>query len=533
MGNTHAIRRRLALAALAGVAVASAGAVAAGPAAAAEGTIREAGTAAVVKDSYVVVLKDTATLRSRGVPSSVSTLVQRYGGKAGRTYSHALKGFEVSVGATAAKRFAADPAVAYVQKNGIYSTQDTQSPVPSYGIDRIDQRNLPLDNSYTYATTASNVHAYVIDTGIRFTHGDFGGRATSGRDTVDNDNDATDCNGHGTHVAGTVGGTAHGVAKGVQLVGVRVLGCGGEGTTAQVAAGIDWVTANAVKPAVANMSLGGGIDSTLDAAVANSVASGVTYAVAAGNGNALGQAINACNTSPAREPTAITVSATNSSDTKAGFANFGSCVDIFAPGVSITSAWHTSNTATNTISGTSMAAPHVAGAAALVLAANPSFTAAQVTSALTSAATTGVVGSPGSGSPNRLLFTGTGTTPPPPPPPPGCTGTNGTDVSIPDAGSAVTSTITISGCGRNASTASTVNVDIRHSYRGDLVVDLLAPDGTAYRLKGSSSSDGADNVTTTFTANLGSEAANGAWRLRVQDVYRVDTGYINTWTLTV
>jgi len=534
MGNTRAVRRHLALAMVAGVVTAAAGAVLAGPAAAAEGKIREAGTASVVKDSYVVVLKDSARLRSRGVTASASDLVSRYGGRTGRTYSHALKGFEVSVGASAARELAADPQVAYIQKNGIYTIQATQSPTPSYGLDRIDQRNLPLDNSYTYSTTASNVHAYIIDTGIRLTHNDFGGRATSGRDTVDNDGDATDCNGHGTHVAGTVGGTSYGVAKGVQLVGVRVLDCGGSGTTAQVAAGIDWVTANAVKPAVANMSLGGGIDTTLDNAVANSIASGVTYAIAAGNGDALGRAVNACNTSPARVPSAITVSATNSSDTKASFANYGSCVDIFAPGVSITSAWYTSNTATNTISGTSMATPHVAGAAALVLAANPSFTAAQVTSALTTAATTGVVGSPGTGSPNRLLYTGSGgTPPPPPPPPPGCTGTNGTDVAIPDAGAAVTSTITIGGCGRSASTTSTVSVDIRHTYRGDLVVDLVAPDGSAYRLKGSSGSDGADNVTATYTVNLGSEAADGAWRLRVQDVYRVDTGTINTWTLTV
>jgi subtilisin family serine protease len=533
MGNTGAVRRHLALALVAGVVTAAAGAVLAGPAAAAEGKIREAGTPTVVKDSYVVVLKDSARLRSRGVTASVSDLVSRYGGRTGRTYSHALKGFEVSVGASAAKKMAADADVAYIQKNGVYTIQDTQSPTPSYGLDRIDQRNRPLDNSYTYSTRASNVHAYVIDTGIRFTHTDFGGRATSGRDTVDNDSDATDCNGHGTHVAGTVGGTAYGVAKGVQLVGVRVLDCDGSGTTAQVAAGIDWVTANAIKPAVANMSLGGGVDTTLDNAVANSIASGVSYAVAAGNGDFLGRAINACNTSPARTPNAVTVSATNSSDTKAGFANFGTCVDIFAPGVNITSAWHTGNTATNTISGTSMAAPHVAGAAALVLAANPSFTPAQVTSALTGAATTGVVGSPGTGSPNRLLYTGSGTTPPPPPPPPGCTGTNGTDVAIPDAGAAVTSTITISGCGRSASTTSTVSVDIRHTYRGDLVVDLVAPDGSSYRLKGSSSSDGADNVTATYTANLGSEAADGAWRLRVQDVYRVDTGTINTWTLTV
>jgi subtilisin family serine protease len=216
---------------------------------------------------------------------------------------------------------------------------------------------------------------------------------------VDNDTDATDCNGHGTHVAGTVGGSTYGVAKGVSLVAVRVLDCSGSGTTAGVVSGINWVTSNAIKPAVANMSLGGGASTTLDNAVSSSVSSGVTYAVAAGNSGK-----NACNYSPARAPTAITVGATDSTDAKPSWSNFGSCLDIFAPGVSITSAWYSSTTATNTISGTSMASPHVAGGAALILAKNPSFTPAQVTSALTTAATTGVVTSAGNRSPNRLLF---------------------------------------------------------------------------------------------------------------------------------
>ena len=214
------------------------------------------------------------------------------------------------------------------------------------------------------------MHAYIIDTGIRFTHSDFGGRATSGFDAVDGGS-ADDCNGHGTHVAGTVGGATYGVAKGVQLVAVRVLNCQGSGTNAQVVGGIDWVTANAVKPAVANMSLGGGANSSIDTAVNNSINSGVTYAIAAGNGNALGQRQNACNYSPARVPNAITVGATQNNDAAASFSNFGTCVDIFAPGVNITSSWSTSDTATNTISGTSMATPHVAGAAALLLQANP------------------------------------------------------------------------------------------------------------------------------------------------------------------
>jgi subtilisin family serine protease len=337
-----------------------------------------------------------------------------------------------------------------------------------------------------------------------------------------------DCNGHGTHVAGTVGGAKYGVAKGVQLVAVRVLNCSGSGTTAQVVAGIDWVTANAIKPAVANMSLGGGVDTTIDSAVTRSINSGVTYAIAAGNSNS-----NACNASPARVASAITVGATDSSDNRASFSSYGSCVDIFAPGVSITSAWYSSTTATNTISGTSMATPHVAGAAALVLAGTPTATPAQVASTLVADATSGVVGNPGSGSPNKLLFTTTGTTPPPPPPPPpGCTATNGTRVNVPDPGTA-SSTVTLSGCNRAASATSSVAVDIRHTYRGDLVIDLVAPDGSAYRLKNSSAFDSADNVITTYTANLGSEQANGTWSLRVQDVYRTDTGYISTWTLTV
>ncbi|MEH0928657.1 S8 family peptidase [Micromonospora sp. CPCC 205558] len=496
------------------------------PALAAEpvGVVRAAGGATAVPDSYIVVLKDSAVARDR-VGDTAKRLAGRHGGTVARTYGAALRGFEVKVSASAAARIATDPAVAYVEQNHTVSISGTQANPPSWGLDRIDQRNLPLDSSYTYPNTASNVHAYIIDTGIRFSHNDFGGRATSGYDAVDGGS-ADDCNGHGTHVAGTVGGSAYGVAKAVQLVGVRVLNCSGSGTNAGVIAGVDWVTANAIKPAVANMSLGGGANSSLDNAVRNSIASGVTYGLAAGNDNGA----NACNTSPARTTEAITVGSTTSSDARSSFSNVGTCLDIFAPGSSITSAWYTSNTATNTISGTSMATPHVVGAAALVASANPSWTPAQVRNQLVANATPNVVGSPGSGSPNLLLYVGTGSTPPPPT---GCTGTNGTDVSIPDAGSAVTSSITISGCGRNASSASTVAVNIVHTYRGDLVIDLLAPDGSSYRLKNSSGSDSADNVNTTYTVNVSGEAADGIWRLQVRDVYSADTGYLNTWTLTV
>ncbi|MFC7613217.1 S8 family serine peptidase [Actinokineospora soli] len=266
------------------------------------------------------------------------------------------------------------------------------------GLDRIDQRNLPLDSSYTYPNRAANVTAYVIDTGIRTSHGDFGGRATWGTNTSGDGNNS-DCHGHGTHVAGTVGGTAHGVAKGVKLVAVKVLNCQGSGSNSGVISGVDWVTRNAVKPAVANMSLGGGASSAVDTAVRNSIASGVTYSLASANDNA-----DACNTSPARVAEGITVNATDRNDARASFSNYGTCTDVFAPGVSITAPWHTSDSATNTISGTSMAAPHVAGVVALRLSAHPNETPAQVATALLGAATPSKVTNPGAGSPNRLLF---------------------------------------------------------------------------------------------------------------------------------
>jgi subtilisin family serine protease len=488
------------------------------------GDIRQAGSPTAVPGSYIVVLKD-GTVST--VPTRAAGLADKYDGAVNEVYSSALRGFETTMSERSAKRLAADPAVAYVEQNQVIELQDTQTGA-TWGLDRLDQASLPLNSSYTYPNTASSVRAYIIDTGILTTHSQFGGRATSGYDFVDNDSNATDCNGHGTHVAGTVGGSTYGVAKAVKLIGVRVLDCEGSGTTAGVISGVNWVTSNAIKPAVANMSLGGGVSTTLDTAVSNSIAAGITYGLAGGNENT-----NACNSSPSRVSTGITVGATTSADARASYSNYGSCLDIFAPGSSITSAWYTSTTATNTISGTSMATPHVVGVAALVLQANPSYTPAQLASYLTSNAVSGKVTSPGTGSPNLLLQVvnsgngGGGETPA------GCTGTNGTDVAIPDAGSAVSSSITISGCGRSASSASTVAVNIVHTYRGDLVVTLVAPDGSTYTLKSSSSSDSADNVNTTYTANLSGETADGTWQLRVQDLYSADTGTINTWTLTV
>jgi subtilisin family serine protease len=374
-------------------------------AAPATGEVLFAGSPTAVAGSYIVVLADSAVGAAAGsarataaVPAKADELSHRYGGSVARVYGAALNGFEARLSAKAARQLAANPDVAYVEQDQVVSINATQSNPPSWGLDRIDQRSLPLSKSYTYPNTASNVRAYIIDTGILFSHTDFGGRATSGYDAVDGGT-ADDCNGHGTHVSGTVGGTAYGVAKQVRLVGVRVLNCSGSGTTSGVIAGVNWVTSNAVKPAVANMSLGGGVSTSLDNAVANSIASGVTYALAGGNSSA-----SACNSSPSRVASAITVGATTSTDARASYSNYGTCLDLFAPGSSITSAWYTSTTATNTISGTSMASPHVAGAAALVLSAHPTYTPAQVRDYLYNNATPNVVTSPGTGSPNRLLF---------------------------------------------------------------------------------------------------------------------------------
>ncbi|MFI1193971.1 S8 family peptidase [Micromonospora sp. NPDC020750] len=378
-----------------------------GPATAAPttGEIRSAGGATAVPSSYIVVLNDTAVggkagTRVAAVTSSADKLAKRYGGDIAQVYGEALNGFEARLSEAAAKRLAADPAVAWVEQNHEVTLQTTQAN-PPWGLDRIDQTNLPLNSAYSYTSTGSGVTAYIVDTGIRTTHTNFGGRAVDGYDAVDNALPAADCNGHGTHVAGTVGGSTYGVAKSVRLVAVRVLDCAGSGTTAGVIAGVNWVTSNhqAGQPAVANMSLGGGLNSSLNTAVANSIADGVTYAVAAGNSNA-----NACNYSPASVASAITVGATQSNDARASYSNYGTCVDIFAPGTSVLSAWYTSNTATNTISGTSMASPHVAGAAARVLQNNPGWPPAQVASYLISTATPNVVGGPGTGSPNRLLY---------------------------------------------------------------------------------------------------------------------------------
>ncbi|MEE1741732.1 S8 family peptidase [Streptomyces sp. BE147] len=520
--HTPQARRRLAAASVIAGAALALSTAAAFPATAseraAEGVIENAGAPGAISGSYIVTLDESApdAGSARG-----KALAKEYGAEIKKTYRSALNGYAVEASAAEARKLAADPAVASVVQNRTFTVSGTQPSPPSWGLDRIDQKNLPLNQSYTYPDKAGEgVTAYIIDTGVRISHSDFGGRASNGYDAIDNDNTAQDGHGHGTHVAGTVAGSSYGVAKKAKIVGVRVLDNSGSGTTAQVVAGIDWVTANAVKPAVANMSLGGGADSALDTAVRNSIASGITYAVAAGN-----ESTDASTKSPARVGEAITVGSTTSTDARSSFSNYGSIVDIFAPGSSITSSWNTSDSATNTISGTSMASPHVAGAAALYLADHPGSTPAQVSAGLVAAATTGVVTNPGTGSPNRLLYVGTGTTTPP-----GKKFENTTGYAIAD-NATVEAPVTVTGIAGNAPSALSVPVNITHTYSGDLKIDLVAPDGSVYNLKAYGTGGSTDNVNTTYTVNASSEVANGTWKLRVSDNAAADTGRINSWAL--
>ncbi|MET9323396.1 S8 family peptidase [Streptomyces sp. NPDC003038] len=364
------------------------------------GDVRLAPAETAISDSWIVVLKED----TKSTDSLAGELTRRNDGRLTHVYRTALNGFSVNMTQAQARRLAADPRVAYVEQDSKVTFTGEQ-PNATWGLDRIDQRDLPLNSTYTWSTRAPSVSLYVIDTGLRTSHAEFGGRATIGTDTVGDGQNGNDCQGHGTHVAATAAGATYGVAKRAQVIGVRVLNCEGSGTNSGVIAGVDWVTANAVEPAVANMSLGGGANTSLDSAVKNSIASGVTYAIAAGNGNFFGQPENACNVSPARVAQAITVGATDTSDKRASFSNYGTCLDLFAPGVSVTSAWKDTDTATKTISGTSMASPHTAGAAALYLHANRSATPAQVRDALVNGATNGKVQDARTGSPNKLLYT--------------------------------------------------------------------------------------------------------------------------------
>lgn len=369
-------------------------------------------TSNAIAGQYIVVFKDEE-MGISSVSAVASEMATSYGGELLQTYDAALNGFAVKfpveTGASAAETLSQDSRVAYVEPDQTINLNeenavDTTQFGATWGLDRIDQASLPLNSRFTYTSTGAGVNAYIIDTGIRITHSQFGGRASYGYDAVDGRLPADDCHGHGTHVAGTVGGSTYGVAKGVRLIAVRVLGCTGSGSTSGVIAGINWVKQQKLArpniPAVANMSLGGYAFQALDSAVASAVQAGVVFAVAAGNNND-----NACYYSPARAATAITVGATYSNDARAGFSNYGTCVDIFAPGGNITSAWSTGDAATAILSGTSMATPHVVGVIALYLQTHPTATPLAVDAALKARALLNKVTSPGAGSPNRLLFT--------------------------------------------------------------------------------------------------------------------------------
>jgi hypothetical protein len=483
------------------------------------------------RDSYIVVLKPDTARSAAAAPSSrplVAAMAQElsraHDGAVTSVYQYALKGFAAQLTADQAEALNNDPRVAYVEPDQVFHTLATQTPA-TWGLDRVDQRDLPLNNTYAYNQTGQGVQAYIIDTGIRASHQEFAGRIGNGFTSVNDGNGTNDCNGHGTHVAGTVGGTTYGLAKQVTLHAVRVLSCSGSGSNAGVIAGVDWVTQNhGSSPAVANMSLGGGVSTALDQAVANSISSGVSYAIAAGNSNA-----NACNSSPARVASANTVGATTNTDARSSFSNFGTCVDIFAPGSNITSSWNTSDSATNTISGTSMATPHVAGALALYLQTNPGASPATATQALINNSTPNKVTNPGTGSPNRLLFSvfgggGGGDTTPPT-----------TSITSPTNGATVSGTTTVSA---NASDAVGVT-------RVELYVDggLVGSDSTSpYQIAWNTTTasngshalqtrafDAAGNVGSSAFVNVTVSNATGGGELIVNGGFE---GSATPWTLS-
>ncbi|MFV5661846.1 S8 family peptidase [Acinetobacter pittii] len=352
----------------------------------------------IIKNQYIVIL-------NKDVGSSnefAQGIAKQHGGKVLQTYDAVLKGFAIYLPDVAGTAFVEamkkNPKVVSVENDTIMKVDATTQSNPDWGLDRIDQKNLPLDSAYSYLQTGSGTTAYIVDTGILSTHQQFSGRVLSGYTAISDGNGTNDCHGHGTHVAGTVGGSTYGVAKNVSLVPIRILGCDGSGASSNVIAGLDWILKNGKKPAVVNMSLGGEANASLDSAVENLFNNGYVMVVAAGNSNT-----DACSSSPARVSKAITVAATDSTDTRASYSNYGSCVDIFAPGSQINSSWIGSNTATKVLNGTSMATPHVVGVVAEMLQSTPTATPQTISNNLLNQASNNVVKNP-SGSPNRLLY---------------------------------------------------------------------------------------------------------------------------------
>jgi aqualysin 1 len=363
--------------------------------------LQSAHASQAIPNQYIVVFRSEVG----DAPGLARQLAAAHGGTVRHTYRYAIKGFAATLPEAAAAALRRNPNVAYVEQDQRVSVAQ----VGSWGLDRVDQRDLPLNGGYSYTRTGAGVKAYIIDTGIQTSHAQFGGRASVGYDAVGDGMNGQDCNGHGTHVAGTVGSATYGVAKSVGLVAVRVFPCSGGSEWSTIIAGVDWVRFNHVKPAVANMSLSGGVSQAVDDAVRSLITAGVTVAIAAGNNSGL----DACTVSPARVAEALTVGATTSTDARASFSNIGSCLDLFAPGQGITSTWLAGGT--NTIDGTSMATPHVAGAAALYLEGAPTASPATVGGAIVSNATPNRLSGIGTGSPNLLLYTLFGGTPPPGP----------------------------------------------------------------------------------------------------------------------